>query len=383
MIKSKLPNVGTTIFTVMSKLAAEHNAINLGQGFPGFQMDMKIADLVHSYMKKGFNQYAPMQGTIELRRVIADKINAMYGHFYSPEHEITITAGGTQAIFTAISSLIHSGDEVVMFAPAYDCYAPAVELNGGIPVWINLTFPDFRINWEEVKNKLNERTKLIIINSPHNPSGTVMSAADMNQLELLVKDREIVVLSDEVYEHLIFDGVKHESVSRYPDLAKKSLVVFSFGKTFHNTGWKMGYICAPEYLMNEFRKVHQFNVFSCNTPIQYALADYMSDKDTYLKLPGFFQEKRDKFLAALQGSAFTYKPAEGTYFQVLGYDGLFDEADTDLAVRLTREFGIASIPCSVFYPVDAGQNALRFCFAKEDDLLERAGKILSAITGLK
>jgi methionine aminotransferase len=379
MIKSKLPNVGTTIFTVMSKLAVENNAVNLGQGFPGFQMDNRLSDLVHHYMIKGFNQYAPMQGVVELRRTLSEKIEKAYGHAYDWNDEITITAGGTQAIYTAITALVHEGDEVILFAPAYDCYAPAIELNGGKPIWVELNFPDYSIDWEHVKKVINHRTRMIVINSPHNPSGRCLSANDMKILEKIVDGTDIVVLSDEVYEHIIFDGQRHESIARYPKLAAQSMAVFSFGKTFHNTGWKMGYIVGPNELMREFRKVHQFNVFSCNTPVQYALHDYMQDENTYLTLPAFYQEKRDYFLSLIAGSRFTWKPAAGTYFQSLSYRGISDEADTDLAIRLTKEFKIASIPCSVFYPDKLDEQVLRFCFAKENAILEEAASILKSI----
>lgn len=363
----------------MSKLATEHKAINLGQGFPGFPMDMKLAELVQKYMVRGHNQYAPMQGVLELRQVLSKKILSSYGHEYNADTEITVTSGGTQAIFTAITALVHEDDEVIMFAPAYDCYAPAVELNGGKPVWVNLDYPDYKINWEGVKKLVNHRTRLIIINSPHNPSGTCMSESDMRELVKIVSGTDIFVLSDEVYEHMVYDGKQHQSVSRFPELAKQSFVVFSFGKTFHNTGWKMGYICGPQEMMTEYRKVHQYNVFSCNTPIQYALAEYMEDTDKYLSLPDFYQRKRDCFIKSVSGSRFQIVPASGTYFQLLGYESMFKEKDTDLAMRLTREFGIASIPCSVFYPEATDQNVLRFCFAKDEESLNEAGNILRMI----
>ncbi len=379
MIQSKLPNVGTTIFTVMSKLAAEYKAINLGQGFPGFPMDVKLGELVEKYIRKGFNQYAPMQGVAELRNVLSQKIERLYGHRYDPDAEITITAGGTQAIFTAITALVHEDDEVILFAPAYDCYAPAIELNGGKPVWVNLSYPEYKINWNDVRRLVNHKTKMIIINSPHNPSGTSMSADDMRELEKIVSGSNIFVLSDEVYEHIVFDSGQHQSVARFPFLAKQSFTVFSFGKTFHNTGWKMGYICGPAEMMVEFRKVHQFNVFSCNTPVQYALAEYMEDASKYLSLPEFYEAKRNCFLENIRESTFHVVPSSGTYFQLLGYSGLSDEKDTDVAIRLTREYGIASIPCSVFYPGNNDEKVLRFCFAKEDAELRRAGEILSSV----
>jgi methionine transaminase len=379
VINSKLPNVGTTIFTVMSKIAAEHGAINLGQGFPGFQMDMKLGKLVEKYISRGFNQYAPMQGVPELRKLLSEKMAKMYGHTYDADEEITVTAGGTQAIYTAITALVHEDDEVILFAPSYDCYAPAVELNGGKCVWVGLRYPDYTVNWDKLKKLINHKTRMIIINSPHNPTGTCLTARDMASLEKLVTGTDIIVLSDEVYEHIIFDGQLHQSVARFPTLAAQSMCVFSFGKTFHNTGWKMGYICGPAALMKEFRKVHQFNVFSCNTPVQYALAEYMEDENGYLGLPALYEGKRDLFLKAIRKSRFTYTPSSGTYFQCLSYKEMFDEKDTDLALRLAKQFKIASIPCSAFYPNHLDEKVLRFCFAKEEETLAHAGRILSEI----
>jgi methionine aminotransferase len=378
-IRSKLPDVGTTIFTVMSKLATDHQAINLGQGFPGFPVDMKLAELVEQYIRKGYNQYAPMPGVPELRKTLSTKIQAMYGFSYDPDLEITITAGGTQAIFTAITAMIHRDDEVILFAPAYDCYAPAIELNGGKPVWIKLHYPEYRIDWKEVRSKVNEKTRMIIINSPHNPSGTILSNGDMIELERIVAGTDICVISDEVYEHIIFDGALHQSAARFPALARQSFLVYSFGKTFHNTGWKMGYICGPAAMMAEFRKVHQFNVFSCNTPVQYALNEYLSDEGHYLTLPDFYQKKRDFFLSMIEGSDFAVTKSAGTYFQLLSYKNLSDENDVALAKRLTTDYKVASIPCSVFYPEGMDEKVLRFCFAKENDLLEKAGQILRNI----
>jgi methionine transaminase len=379
VIKSKLPHVGTTIFTTMSALAVETGAINLGQGFPGFSMDMHLGKLVDKYISKGYNQYAPMPGVLELRQLLSNKIKKLYQHEYNALTEITITAGGTQAIYTAITALIHVGDEVILFAPAYDCYAPAVELNGGTCVWVNMHYPDYNINWDEVKKAITPRTKMIITNSPHNPTGACMSQADMQELEKIITDTEIILLSDEVYEHITFDNKPHESAARYPAIAKQSLLVFSFGKTFHNTGWKMGYICGSEYLMKEFRKVHQYNVFSCNTPVQYALAEYMEDENKYLQLPTFYEAKRDYFLKSIEGTRLQYTPTRGTYFQLLSYKNLYQEKDTDIAIRLTKEFKIASIPCSVFYPNNLDENVLRFCFAKEEEVLAEAGKIIRNI----
>jgi methionine aminotransferase len=379
MIRSKLPQVGTTIFTVMSKLAAEHQATNLGQGFPNFPMDEKLANLVHKRMLEGFNQYAPMQGMPELRQALAQKIKSMYGHEYDWNDEITITAGGTQAIYTAITALVHEGDEVLLFAPAYDCYAPAIELCGATPIWYNLKYPSYKPNWDEVKKLINHRTRMIVINTPHNPSGAVLDESDMLALQKLVAGTDIIVLSDEVYEHLIFDGAEHQSVTRFSELVKQSMAVYSFGKTFHNTGWKMGYITGPAPLMNEFRKVHQFNVFSCNTPVQLALTDYLQDASTYLQLPAFYEAKRNLFVERLKGSRFTFTPAAGTYFQLLNYADISSESDTELAVKWTKEQKITGIPCSVFYPEGLDQQVIRFCFAKNDETLVAAASLLRNI----
>lgn len=376
---SKLPHVGTTIFTVMSKLAMEHGALNLGQGFPGFPMDQRLSDLVHTHMIAGRNQYAPMPGVPELRAVLSKKIEAAYGHAYDPESEITITAGGTQAIFTLITALVHAGDEVLSFAPAYDCYAPAVELQGATMKWVNLSYPDYRIDWQAVRAQITPRTRMIIINTPHNPTGMCMTADDMFELQAIAEAHDLLVLSDEVYEHIVFDGGRHESVTRYAQLAKRSLVVYSFGKTFHNTGWKMGYVCATAALTAEVRKVHQYNVFSVNTPVQYALAEYMSDPETYAGISEMYEIKRDLFAQALHGSRFGLKPAAGTYFQLLDYSTISDENDVDFAKRLTREHKITGIPCSVFFPDLQDDKVLRFCFAKHDDELRRAAEILKTI----
>jgi methionine aminotransferase len=375
-LKSKLHNTGTTIFTTMSALAAEHNAINLSQGFPDFPVSEKLISLVNKNMKAGHNQYSPMAGYMPLREAIAEKVNHLYSAAYDPEKEITITAGGTQAIYAAIASIINDGDEVIVFDPAYDCYAPAIRLNGGIPVQIQLKGPEFHIDWNEVKKMVNQRTRMIMINTPHNPTGSILSAKDMHQLEKITDKRDIVVLSDEVYEHVIFDGYEHQSVTRYPKLAERSFVVFSFGKTMHATGWKIGYCLAPENLMSEFRKVHQYMVFCANTPIQRALADYMKDPKHYTELSGFYQEKRDYFLKLLKGSKFKPLPCHGSYFQLLDYSKITDEKDTDYAIRLTKENGVASIPISVFYKNNVDNKLLRFCFAKEKETLEKAAEKL-------
>jgi len=378
-LRSKLPTVGTTIFTVMSALANEYKAINLSQGFPNFECSPELVELVNSYMRKGFNQYAPMQGILPLREVIAEKMQALYGAKYNPETEINITAGGTEAIYSAITAVIHEGDEVIIFEPAYDCYVPAIELCGGVPVYLQLKAPDYSIDWEEVKKRVNQRTRMIMINTPHNPSGAIMTSEDMQQLEKIVGDTDIIVLSDEVYEHIIFDGHQHQSVCRFPKLAERSFVVFSFGKTYHTTGWKTGYVLAPEKLMAEFRRVHQFVVFCVNTPLQYALAEYMKKKDEYLRLGSFYQEKRDYFIKLIKGSRFKLKPSSGSYFQSLDYSSITEEKDTEFAIRMTKEMGVASVPTSVFYHEPVDNKLLRFCFAKTNETLEKAAEKLCKI----
>ncbi len=378
-ISSKLPDATTSIFAVMSKMAHEEQAINLSQGYPDFPSSPQLIELVTKAMREGYNQYAPMPGIFSLRGVIADKILSLYGAEYNPETEITITAGATQAIYTIITAMVQTGDEVVIFAPAYDCYDPAVRINGGKTVEIELKAPDFKIDWQLVKASLSERTKMIIINTPHNPTGTVMSKDDMKQLEDLVKNTDIVVLSDEVYEHIVFDGEAHQSVARFPGLAERSFLVASFGKTFHNTGWKMGYCAGPAALMAEFRNVHQYNVFSVNHPVQRALATYMKSSENYLSLSEFFQQKRDLFLSAIEKSKFSFKPSKGTYFQLLEYKAISNDNDIELAKRWTKEKKIASIPISVFYKQGVDNKYLRFCFAKSDETLMRGAEILNKI----
>lgn len=377
-IHSKLPNVGMTIFSVMSKLAMETGAINLSQGFPDFPISEKLVQLVSKHMRAERNQYAPMPGVPLLREAIAQKMENLYSVSYDVDQEITVTAGATQAIFTAISTFVNEGDEVVVFEPAYDCYVPAIELHGGKPVCVQMDVGGTRplINWDQVQKLVNQRTKMIIINTPHNPSGRVMTAQDLLRLEKLTKDSDIIILSDEVYEHIIFDGSEHQSVARFPKLAERSIIVDSFGKTYHNTGWKVGYVLAPKELTREFRKTHQYNVFSVNTPVQYALADYMQDESRYLGLADFYQEKRDTFNRMLSGSKFTVEPSAGTYFQLLGFSNISDEPDTEMAIRLTKEIGVASIPISVFFHKKQDDKLLRFCFAKENETLERAAEKL-------
>jgi len=375
-IDSKLPNVGTTIFTVMSRLAAEHHAINLSQGFPDFDCAPELRALLAKYVNSGLNQYPPMAGVAPLREAIAGKVAELYGAAYDPEHEITVVPGATYAIFTAVTALIRPGDEVILFEPAYDSYAPAVEVNGGRPVYVQLRFPDYSIDWQEVQDAITPRTRMIVINTPNNPTASVFSAEDLRLLEGMLAGTGIVVISDEVYEHIVFDGHKHQSIAHFPGLAERSFVVSSFGKTYHITGWKTGYVLAPKELMAEFRKVHQFNAFVTNGPVQYALAEYMKNKDAYLSLAAFYQKKRDFFLEGIRGSRFQPLPSRGTFFQNLRYDAISDEKDTDLAIRLTKEHGIAAIPVSVFYREPPPHKVLRFCFAKSEETLAKGAEIL-------
>lgn len=375
-ITSKLPNVGTTIFTVMSRLAAECNAINLSQGFPDFDCAPELRALFCHYINSGYNQYPPMAGIMSLREAIAEKMSSLYGATYDPEHEVTVTPGATYAIFTAVSAFVNPGDEVILFEPAYDSYAPAVEVNGGKCVYVQLKYPDYSIDWEAVKQAITPRTRMMILNSPNNPTASVMSGEDFRVLASLLRDTDVIIASDEVYEHLVYDGHKHQSVASVPGLAERSFVVNSFGKTYAVTGWKMGYALAPKNLMLEFRKVHQFNAFVSNSPVQYAFADYMKNKDAYLSLAAFYQRKRDFFLEGLKGSRFKPLPSRGTFFQNLAYDAISDERDTDLAIRLTKEKGVASIPVSVFYREPPAHKVLRFCFAKSEQTLARGAEIL-------
>ncbi len=378
-ISSKLPQVGTSIFSVMSKMATDHGAINLSQGFPDFPVDPVLIDLVTKYMHQGKNQYPPMAGVPELRHAIAEKIAHTYGGKYDHETEITITSGATQAIYTAITALIKEEDEVILFTPAYDCYVPPILLNNGKPVYVQLKAPDYRVNWEEVRKVVTRKTKLIILNTPHNPTGTIWSKQDMQELEKLAVDSDALVLSDEVYEHIVFDGALHHSAARFPELAKRSLIVASFGKTFHATGWKIGYIYGPENLMAEFRKIHQYLVFTVNTPMQYALAEYLANRAHYENLPTVYQAKRDLFLSALEGSKFTSMPSEGTYFQLLNYSKLSRKKEQDFAEILTKKHGVASIPVSGFYHKPLEQFVLRFCFAKGDETIYKAAELLKTI----
>ena len=378
-IESKLPGSGTSIFAVMSKLAVENQAINLSQGYPDFPASPELIELVHKAMREGYNQYAPMPGIYSLREVISQKLHRLYGTLYDPDTEITVTAGATQAIFTAIAATVRQGDEVIIFAPAYDSYAPSIRANGGIPIEIELEPPYYGVDWKKVEQAINAKTKMILINSPHNPTGSVLSRQDMTQLEKLVDGSSIIVLSDEVYEHMVYDGLKHNSAALFPKLADRSFVVASFGKTFHTTGWKMGYCAAPRELMKEFRKIHQFNVFSVNHPIQRAISTYLERSENYEYLSGFFESKRNVFLEAISSSRFTVIPSSGTYFQLLGYGAISQEADMDLARRLTIDHKVASIPVSAFYENRTDHKVLRFCFAKSEETLLRGADILNKL----
>ena len=371
-LTSKLPSVVTTIFTTMSALAAEVGAINLSQGFPDYECSAELIELVNKAMKDGHNQYAPMAGVLALREQIAIKTEKLYGAKYDPGTEITVTAGGTQAIFTAICTVVNPNDEVIIFEPAFDCYAPAIKLMGGVVKAMELQPPNYRIDWEMVKKLVTNRTKLIIINSPHNPTATTLHKEDIDALMTLIKGRDIFIISDEVYEHLIYDGATHHSMARYPELAERSFVVASFGKLFHATGWKVGYCLAPAYLMNEFRKIHQYIVFSVNSAVQTGIAEYLQDEQVYLHLPAFFQQKRDYFLAGLSQTKFELLPSSGSYFQLAKYGHLSNESDIDFTLRLTKEAGVAAIPTSVFYTRGTDHRIIRFCFAKRQETLDNA-----------
>ena len=379
MIRSKLPTVGTTIFTVMSKLAADLGAINLSQGFPDFDCDPALVEAVARHMRDGRNQYAPMQGVPALRQAIALKFAELYGAAYDPDAEVTVTSGGTEAIFDAVAAVVHPGDEVIVFEPVYDSYVPAINVSGGKAVVISLRYPDYRVPWDEVRAAITERTRMIMLNSPHNPTATILSADDMAELSRIVDGTSITIMSDEVYEHIIFDGARHESMARYDTLRARSFIVGSFGKTYHVTGWKIGCVVAPSALTSEFRKVHQFVTFSTNTPIQHALADFLNQKRGYPELSSFYERKRNLFLDLIRGSRWKPLPSRGTYFQLLDYSAITDEKDMDFALRLTKERGVASIPTSAFLYKEAPPLALRFCFAKKDETLTRAAERLTGL----
>ncbi|WP_197340502.1 pyridoxal phosphate-dependent aminotransferase [Ralstonia solanacearum] len=376
---SRLPQVGTTIFTVMSTLAAEKQAVNLGQGFPDFDCDPRIVDAVSDAMRAGLNQYPPMTGVPALRQAIAAKIAALYGHAYDAEREITVTAGATQALLTAVLCCVHPGDEVIVFEPTYDSYLPSIELAGGKAVPITLDAPDYRIPFDKLAAAITPRTRLIMLNTPHNPTGTVWHADDMRKLAEIVAPTDVLLLSDEVYEHMVYDGVPHASVARIPELARRAFVVSSFGKTYHVTGWKVGYVAAPAALSAEFRKVHQFNVFTVNTPVQHGLAAYMADPRPYLELPAFYQHKRDLFRAGLARTRFKLLPCQGTYFQCVDYSAISDLPEAEFAKWLTGEIGVAAIPVSAFYSQPHESGVVRFCFAKRDETLRLALERLSTL----
>ena len=375
-IHSKLPNVGTTIFTTMSSLAVKYDAINLGQGFPDFMMDKELIELVNQAMLSGFNQYVHANGYLPLREKIATKVLDLYGTNIHPDTSVTVTPGGTYAIYTALTTIIQPGDEVIVFEPAYDSYLPNIIINGGVPVLIPLQYPHYSIDWEMVKQKITSRTRLIMINSPHNPTGSILSEHDLQQLQSIVAGTDIFILSDEVYEHLIFDGHVHQSILRYPALFERSFVCFSFGKTYHCTGWKLGYCIAPEWLMKEFRKVHQFNAFSCNSPVQVALSQFLDHTSAYLDLGKLIQQKKDHFEKMMTQTKFKPLPTYGSYFQLYSYDGISDETEMELAIRLTKDYGVASIPTSAFYVNETDNKVLRFCFAKKESTLEEAANRL-------
>ena len=378
-MKSKLPSVGTTIFTVMSKLAADTGAINLSQGFPDFDCDPALVEAVARHMREGRNQYAPMQGVPVLRQAIAAKFKGLHGAAYDPDTEVTVTSGGTEGIFDAVAAVVHPGDEVIVFEPCYDSYVPAIEVSGGTAVVISLRYPDYAVPWDEVRAAITPRTRMIMLNSPHNPTASVLGADDMAQLAALVDGTDITIVSDEVYEHIIFDGIRHESMARYDALRVRSFIIGSFGKTYHVTGWKVGYVVAPAALTTEFRKLHQFVTFSTITPVQHALAEFLDQKRGYPELSAFYQRKRDLFLDLIAGSRWRPLPSRGTYFQLLDYSAITAERDMDFALRLTREHGVASIPTSAFLYKQAPPLALRFCFAKKDETLQAAAERLKAL----
>lgn len=371
---SRLPHVGTTVFTRMSQLAIDHGAVNLGQGFPDFACDPALVDLVTDAMRAGHNQYPPMTGLPALRQAIAAKIETTYGHRYDANTDITVTAGASQAIQSAILAVVHPGDEVIVIEPAYDCYAPAIALAGGVvvPVTMRLDADGYRVEWDDVRAAVTPRTRMVVINTPHNPTGTILRQADLEALVAIVQDTQILVLSDEVYEHMVFDGEPHASVARHPALAERAFVVSSFGKTFHVTGWKIGYVAAPAALMVEFRKVHQYNVFCVNAPMQHAIAAYLQDPAPWRDLPAFYQAKRDLFRAGLAASRFTLLPSDGTYFQCVRYDAISDLGEAEFAEWLTREIKVAAIPVSAFYSQPKESRVVRFCFAKKDETLQLA-----------
>ncbi|MEO6213481.1 MAG: methionine aminotransferase [Vicinamibacterales bacterium] len=379
ILPSKLPAVGTNIFTVMSKMAADLGAINLSQGFPDFPCDPALIDAVARYMREGRNQYAPMQGVLALREAITAKYETFHARRYDPDTEVTVTSGGTEAIFSAVTAVLRTGEEAIVLEPCYDSYVPAIELCGGVPVAIPLSLPDYAVDWDAVRRAVTKRTRVIIINSPHNPTGSIFTAEDVRELAAIVTGTSIVIVSDEVYEHLIFDGAQHESMARHPELAARSFIVGSFGKTYHVTGWKVGYAVAPAGLSAEFRKIHQFVTFSTHTPVQHALADVLSTQAGLRDLAPFFQAKRDLFLRSTAGSRFRPLPCHGSYFQLMDYSDISHDEDAEFAVRIAKEHGVASIPTSPFLHRSKAPRVLRFCFAKRDETLEMAGERLRGV----
>lgn len=377
--RSKLPGQVESIFSRMSQLSNKYKAIDLSQGFPDFPTDDRLKELVTGAMRNGYNQYAPMAGLFELREQISLKIDHLYSRSYDPDTEITVTNGATQAISAAITAFVDREDEVIVLKPAYDSYEPTIKLNGGVPVLIQLKGKDYKVDWQEVEERITAKTKMIIINTPHNPTGTILSRQDMLELERILKDTNIILLSDEVYEHLIFDGNTHQSAALFPELASRAVICASFGKTFHNTGWKTGYCVAPSELMAEIRKIHQFQVFCINHPMQKAYAQYLKDPEHYLKLPDFYEGKRNRFLELITGSRFKAVPSSGTYFQLLDYSEVTDEGDTQFAERLVKEHKLATIPISVFNINDRDNKQLRFCFAKTEETLKKASEIIHKI----
>ena len=377
-LDSKLPAVGTTIFTVMSRLAAEHGAINLSQGFPDFQCDPALIDAVARHMREGHNQYAPMSGVPALREAIAAKFLGFYGARDDPDSEVTVTSGATEALFDAIAAVVRPGDEVVVIEPCYDSYIPAIQINGGVPIVARMRLDDFRVDWDDVRRVVGSRTRLIVLNSPHNPSGAILEAGDIQALASILERTGALVLSDEVYEHIIFDGARHESMARYPDLAHRSFIIGSFGKTFHATGWKVGYCVAPVALSTEFRKVHQFVTFATNTPVQHAFAEFMQP-ERLADLAPVYQRKRDRFLELMAGSRFTPLPCRGSYFQLMDYSAISVERDEAFAIALTRDAGVAAIPLTPFLHQQEAPRIVRFCFAKKDETLEAAAARLSGL----
>ena len=378
-LESKLPDVGTTIFTVMSALAAEQQAINLSQGYPDFPISPELIELVAYYMKQGHNQYAPMPGVPVLRESISNKLEHTFSHRFDPDSEITVVAGATEGIYSALTAFVHKDDEVIIFDPAYDLYAPSVKLAGGKAVHLELEIPSFTINWEKLESAISPRTKVIVINNPNNPAGSVLTNDDMQKLSDLVVRHNLLVLSDEVYEHMVYHPEGHQSILKFPELRSRGIAVFSFGKTFHATGWKTGYCVAPEILTNEIRRVHQFVAFSVNTPIQMALTEFLKEPSHYMSLGNFFKEKRDYFLSLTRGSRFEPLPCNGTYFQLMKYHRISDLPDTEMATWMTKEHGVASIPTSVFYHRKTDNKILRFCFAKNNETLASAAEKLCRI----